>query len=714
MRPIEMLVTDVHDIPRANAVVEQGVPTVPISLDEARRLAVLDENGRAVPATVQVEGTDQDGRVRWLLVSFAVSLAAGEQRRFYLGEGECPSEAGLEVNEGSSSISVVTPRFSLEFTDPGSIRLSTRDGTILAGGVDFELRSDARSAVGNLRPVQFEPHGYRITERSDRRIRILFTGRYRAWTPKSFQIDPAQRYDAEVEFTVYADSPVIRLRWRITNLMQFNCPYMWLDRYLLSLPLAEGARVVDGDRAGADRRFDRWVQVGTPGGVVATTFPLRDWLGAGGGIEVDNQRILQGGVDPPPDGGFGGTSPDIHRMFFYGMSRTFEGSLLVGASREEILSELRPLCIVVPPEHYSACGELPENGGEVTFGPWQDVVDRAASHLLDTQWKGTLWWGEWWRERDIDHDLGVEETNSGNSALGPLYHFYRTGDYRFYESAKMSYYYTYDIQFCKRSDGHGPYMHTRRFLLDHQEWFHPRYQRVGGMIRPSHLFADPRVREKVIWYLRLWGERYIADDGAPLVPNRDGSLTRATERAMSNVAEAMMYAYIETADSWFLDKARRIGDWIVRSIEDDVDTFAENSNSTRYILRGLLLLCRLTNERRYRDAFVSLAEWTVNAPTFDYGTHYVAFHFYYACEAYKMSKRRDILLKILDLAKWVLSRESHESPGTYPFLQENQYPAARWICIYDNKAIVSYLPVLASTLQEAGIPVGGSETAPPP
>lgn len=51
----------------------------------------------------------------------------------------------------------------------------------------------------------------------------------------------------------------------------------------------------------------------------------------------------------------------------------------------------------------------------------------------------------------------------------------------------------------------------------------------------------------------------------------------------------------------------------------------------------------------------------------------------------------------------MLSKESKEAPGTYPFPQKNQYPTANWICIYDNKAIVSYLPVLASTLAEAGI-----------
>src|SRR5437867_6376839 len=130
------------------------------------------------------------------------------------------------------------------------------------------------------------------------------------------------------------------------------------------------------------------------------------------------------------------------------MSRTFEGCILINATPDQVQAELKPLPIIIPPQHYSDCGVLPEGGSPITFGQWEGPIQRAADYLLDTQWKGTLWYGEWWREWDVDHNLGIEETNSGNSALGPLYHFYRTGDWRFWESAKMSFYYTYDIQFC--------------------------------------------------------------------------------------------------------------------------------------------------------------------------------------------------------------------------------------------------------------------------
>src|SRR5205814_1453021 len=140
-------------------------------------------------------------------------------------------------------------------------------------------------------------------------------------------------------------------------------------------------------------------------------------------------------------------------------------------------------------------------------------------------------------------------------------------------------------------------------------------------------------------------------DGAPLVPNSQGGKTKATESAMSNFADSLMYAYVETRDEWFLEKAKLIGDWVVKGAEADLDGFAGNSNSTRYILRGLLQLCQVTKDPRYIDTFVKIAEWTVNAPTFEFGTHYVAFHFYYASQAYKWSGRKQILEGILKLAR---------------------------------------------------------------
>jgi hypothetical protein len=692
MQPVELIVNEFRGVARNNYVIEQGVPVPGITRDDAMNLGVFDELGNRVSAGVEIEHVDPSGKVKWVLVHIPVTMSAGETRKYVLKE----SDRGLvgeklQVSSGSNLWHTVKTRFfQAEFNDPGQIRITTQHGVVLDGNVDFAIYGDARSAVGNLRPVYFEPRQYRIVSQTEKRVKVVLYGRYRAWAPKNYYYDEKQCYDCQVEFTIYADSPVIRMKWCITDFMKFNCPYMWLSRYTLDLPLPEESIAVEGEQSDDEAKFAGWAVMQTPGGKLATTFPFCRWLGRGAGIQIHDGKVSIGGVNPPPDGGFGGKNPDIWRKFYYGMSRTFEASVLVNPTKTELLAEMNPLCLTLDPDYYSECGALPENGTKVTFGPWKDVVERTAEYLLDSQWKGTLWYGEWWRERDVDNDLGIEETNSGNSALGPLYHFYRTGDYRYYESAKMSYYYTYDLQFCKREDGYGPYMHTRRFLLDHQEWFHPRYQRVGGMIKCSHFFGDKLYRDKVIWLLRYWADNYVADDGGPMCPNPDGTKDKCDESAMSNFADSLMYAYEETGDEWFLNKAKLIGDWVVRGADADLDKFCENSNSTRYILRGLLQLCQVTGEQKYIDTFCN-------------GTHYVAFHFYYASQAYKWCGRKEILEGILKLAHWVLSKESPDMPGTYPFDQTHQYPPTRWICIYDNKAIVSYLPVLAGTLEMAGI-----------
>ncbi|MEI6915386.1 MAG: hypothetical protein WCL39_09665, partial [Armatimonadota bacterium] len=642
----------------------------------------------------------------WLMVSFPADLDIGQEKVYWLKETKLTRHPdAFHISQDGESLRFASRYYTLTLTNPGHIRLETTQGVISHGQIDFDVHADSRSAVGGQRPVSYEPRGFEILDRGERRVKVLLSGWYRARRPKSFDIDEKQRYDVELEITLFADSPVIRMQWRITDHMRFNCSYMWLDRYVMQVPVGDGY-LVSGDEVAGENKCASWATVETPGGKLSMVFPMWEWLGKGAGVEFKDGKLGHGGINPPPDGGFGAKDPEIYRKFFYGMSRTFDGAIVVGGAQDQIDSELKPLPMILEPMHYSRTKQLPEGGDEINFGPWKDVVDRAAEWLIPNQWKGTLWFGEWWREVDVEANLGVEETHSGNSPLGPLYHFYRTGDWRFWEAAKMSYYYTFDCQFCKREDGEGPYMHTRRFMLDHQEWFHPRYQRVGGVIRPSHVFGHRRMREKIFWYLRYWAERYIDTDGAPILPERDGTMQRADERAMSNIAESLMYAWVDTRDDFFLSKARNVGDWIVNSFSgEDFETMAENSNSTRYILRGLIFLCNLLDDPNYKETYIKIAEWTAKAPRYDYGTHYVTFHFYYGALAYKMGASKQILYDLIDLAKWCLSMESKENPGTYPFPQHNNYPDTTWICSYDNQGLTAYLPALTAVCAKAGVPV---------
>jgi len=44
--------------------------------------------------------------------------------------------------------------------------------------------------------------------------------------------------------------------------------------------------------------------------------------------------LVQGGVNPPPDGNMASENPDVHRLFYLGMGRTFEGALLVNPTED--------------------------------------------------------------------------------------------------------------------------------------------------------------------------------------------------------------------------------------------------------------------------------------------------------------------------------------------------------------------------------------------
>lgn len=634
MEPISILVNEARGIARRDYIVEQGIPVTDLAPAAVERLGVFDDTGARVAAGIEVESVDPNGSARWLRLSMPVDLEAGTQRAYALREAEPPQSAPrLTVENSAGEITVSNGHLNARFSRQGGIRVVGPSGTVLNGEIDFSLEGDVRSKYGRLIPVKYEPGEFRVVSSSPTRIHIANKGKYLALEPKETFLSQKQRYDVEIEFVIHVGSPVIRYRWRITNHMEFNCNYMWLSRYAVRFPLPTGSKAASGEPSPEGDKYADWAPISTPGGSIGVAFPRSEWFGRGAGIRVEDGWAMQGGINPPVDGGFGERSPSIWRQFYYGMSRTFEGALVVGGSEEQVKAEARPIPMVLPAQYYSDTEVLPEEGAEVTWGPWEEVVRRTAENLLKRQWKGTLWCGEWWREWDVVTNQGTQETHSGNSGLGVLYHFYRTGDWRFWESAVMSYYYAFDIQFCKQEDGPGPYMHTRRFMLDHQEWFHPRYQRISTLIKVGHLLGDTVSRDKVLWYLRWWGDNYVADDGAPMVPRSDGSKGKCNEAAMSNFAESLCYAYQETGESWFLEKAMLLGDWVIRGFETDTTgQFIHNDNDTRYVLRGLIALCQITGYRRFVDAFCRIALWTARFR----GT--VPNHLWFLAQAYKWSQ----------------------------------------------------------------------------
>src|SRR6185369_16836814 len=96
-----------------------------------------------------------------------------------------------------------------------------------------------------------------------------------------------------------------------------------------------------------------------------------------------------------------------------------------------------------------------------------------------------------------------------------LYHFWRTGDQRFTECAKMSSDFVYDVQLYKQRRGVGPFFHSRRGLIDLMEWVHMRYQRMDGPLKAAHFFGDTRLRTKLLNAMREYANRMSFPEGCP-------------------------------------------------------------------------------------------------------------------------------------------------------------------------------------------------------
>jgi len=660
--------------------VEQGVPVVALPAERAARLTIP-----GAEALVEPQPAGPDGKVRWL----RVSLRASAGRQYEIRESLPAKAPGLEVSQSGSRISVKGDGYEAEFESPDRMRLRAGGATLFDGPVRMQLYPDARSIInaGGSTTVlaPFEPAGFKLERHGGSRAEAVLRGRspkQKAYNHVGGNNDPKLGFEAEIRFQFSALNRDIRFDWRITN----HCGYKsWLERYVLVLPAAKGARP-------------------------EVTAPFAADLGEGAGVRFTEAGLLHGGIDMPPDGGFGRTVPEIRRLFYPGMSRTFEGEIVLSPRTGP-----KPF-LKLDPQHYSDTGALPERGDPVTMGEWASAVERAAAWLRDHQWRGTLWWGEWWREWDLTRKQGSEEASNGNSALAPLYHFYRTGGRAFLDTAARSAWYTFDVQQSKRRDGFGPMMHTRRHMLDELDWIHPRYQRTGGAVEVSQVMLMDRERREIIETLRSFITRIQTEDGVPhdwdAKANRRGPGETGVDTA--NIVESLVQAWIETADPFFLDRARGYARWTVDKWKTRKDGKFWNWNLTRYVLNGMLAICRAGREfpgripetGEFCGTAVEISRHTISHPelasvegTIGGGElHYVFYHAWLGAEASRIAKDPKMIAPLLAKAKEQLARQAPD--GTFPMEMGSlwsQYPN-RTISYYDPKAVAAYLPVLAARL----------------
>jgi hypothetical protein len=686
---------------RRGYLLRQGVPIQPSSEADVRALCLENAEGKCVPAIIEPEALDENGKVRWLRVEVPLSMPAWRSVKLTLCRDAKPAPIPLLRKEPlSGGWRFTTSRYSLEFRNPDLIKLTAGGHTLLDGRLDFHVFSDVHSIIGGggattiLTP--FRAAGFEIREETPGRAVVVFRGRVPKQKVYSYvkgDIDPLRGFDCEARFFLNALSGTLRFEWRLTNQSGWKS---WIERYALLLPVPPSLRVT-ANEAGIQQNLGSWAVVEDGAARMVAIAPFVPDLGPGAGMRLENGSLLHGGIDMPIDGAVTGRIPQVHRWFHYGMSRTFSGALLIGGTADDARAELLPLHFQLPAQYYSDTGVLPERGDKLTNGEFDEPVARAANWLLENQWRGTLWWGEWWREFDLTRQQGAEEASNGNSAVAPLYHYYRTGDGRHLECARRAAFYTYDVQFNRARTGPGPFLHARRHLLDEQDWVHPRYQRLTGALIASHSLLAAIEREELMASLRSYTDKLMDEQGRmhdwDKRANQPGGPAGVDT---SNIMEALVECWHESGDASFLEKARRMSRWTMSEWRARKPG-TWNWNLSQYVLRGLVAVGRATRDQQVIRTSIDIARDVLTGQS-EAELHFVFYNAWMASELNRAFGANLPLEKFLDLTRRNLD---HMGPdGNFPVALPEAwapYPSIR-SSYYDSKAFVAYIPSLTARL----------------
>ncbi|HUS05524.1 MAG TPA: hypothetical protein VMZ52_04480 [Bryobacteraceae bacterium] len=693
-------------IPRHGSLVEQGIPVSPLPEAEARKLVLRRADGKPMSSVIDVDAHDQDGKVRWLRVSAVVDVGARGRIPVRIESADGAASPKLDIRKSPDGVQVKSRFYDVIARNPGQIEISTGGKQLLGGDWSVDLISDARGIIWGTYFRDFTAQGVSVETESSSRVTLLLRGYFGKNQRKNPKVAEGQRkFDCELRLYLNAISPQIRFAWRLTNVTGTKT---WLERYALRLPVAQGMRA--SERTTPDR-----ILLDAPGGGrLAVTADFIDDLGKGAGMRLDaSGHLLFGGLEMPADGGFfSGRVPDVHRLFYNGMSRTFTGTLVTTGSLSDAAEERAPLDLVLPPQYYSDVKALPEQGDPVTFGEFEPAVRRSAEWLLKSQWRGTLLWGEWYREWDMTRNMGVEEASNGHSPLAPLYHYWRTGDARFLRCAERSANYVWDVQLSKSEEDQGRMFHTRRHLFDELDWIHPRYQRATGAIVMSHVLLNPVMRNEAVRTVRSYHEHMFDDNGVPhdwdKIRHKRSDVLAGVDT--SNFMEALTYCYRETGDRQYLDWALQMSRWTAENwaLRGKAKGNDWNWNLTNYVLRGLLPLYESSGDAKVRDLAIDISRKTL-ANTGTNGMelmdgvgggelHFVFYHAYLSARISKLAPDGpEMTRQLLSIVRREVARQTPD--GQFPMKHGTE--AGRetvWTSYYDPKSLVAYVPVLAAHL----------------
>lgn len=708
--PLSLTVEETAGRPRRNVVVSQGIPVDPIDPELVKGLALQTANGDLVPAILEADGQSPDARVRWLRVEALLNLGPNERKPLRIVRAP-NAVAPLRITREQGGIQIANSTVAARFSGKANIELSLNGEPVLNGPLSVQLYPDARSLInaGGKTTVlsPFEPAGFEVLQPSPHRATVVLRGRspkQKAYNSRPGNNEAILGFDFELRFHFSALSPTLSFDWRIVNQTGYKA---WLERFALGLPLAESESIVAQE--GSAGRSGRWLQLPRFG----ITAPFVLDLGEGAGLEHKSNYLYLGGLNMPQDGVIGGAIPQVHRLFHNGMARTFSGNLCAGECAAQNLDLPH---FLLPAAHYSRLGLLPEAGDLPQSGEFAAAIARSAQWLLDNQWRGTLWWGEWWREWDSTRSQGAEEASNAQSLLAPLYHYFRTGDRRFLDAAERSAWFVYDVQHTRRRNGFGPMLHTRRHLLDELDWIHPRYQRIAGPLLASHVFLASRERDDLIQTLKSFTDKIQGPDGTPYNWDERANQREASETGVdtSNMIEALIAAWLETGDSTFLDRARGYARWTVRKWQTRTDDKFWNWNLTRYVQSGMLAICRaaakypgrIPEAELFRRTAIEIGVHTIKHPELAKveGTiaggelHYVFYHAWLGSELSRLANDNTLLKPLLAKVREQMARQAQD--GSFPMSMGSlwsQYPNTV-VSYYDPKSVVAYVPVLAARL----------------
>ena len=191
--------------------VTYGVPLAEGALQECKGLSVR-AGDRVLPVQTKVLQRHADGSVRWLLLDFAMPLAANEQCKAVLVQGERVRRRGqLRVEDSAGRITVTTARLSAsiskkQFSLFESYKVNGVEMIARGSDVVIEMPQGKQYRASAARNLDV-----RVIERGDQRVVVQCTGRHAAG-------DGSEMLTFRVRYTFRPHEPGVEVSYKFTNM----------------------------------------------------------------------------------------------------------------------------------------------------------------------------------------------------------------------------------------------------------------------------------------------------------------------------------------------------------------------------------------------------------------------------------------------------------------------------------------------------------------